>query len=546
MKNSLGFLLYFSLFLNSCSYIVGVLDDGKVTVVNPSNRLLKEKNRFTLVFSHNVNGETHPCGCRHFPLGGLPQVAGHMHELRETSQVLYVDVGDTFFSSSRIPESMQKSLSFAAENLAKGFDLLKLDYFIPGDQDFAEGEDFLVKILKGKSFTPLIANLEHQEKWGAKKWTQQKIGIHRFFFTGIVNPDVLQPPYNSLFHSPIKSLEEVLKEMKASGLDPSSPFHRLIVFSHSGMDYDKNLAKMYPEITWIIGSHTQNFTRTPEVVGQTSIVQVLSRNHYLGQISFALESSKKEDKFELIEVRDELAKKLVPNPFMAFIEGHKEKVKALQLSEQETISQNPGNIRLSTASSCIECHSEQGTFWQQTPHALAYVTLAKVNEEANLNCISCHSLGAEDPRGFVRAKDIVLFPDLKDQKLDHLKEQYWKEFKNITKNIKEVRSLSKKELAVHKKMWIELDANYKVRENYANVQCLNCHTKHVDHPFEVNPVKIVKEQRFKQIQQKCIGCHTRDQSPEWYVKNKQGLAGHLNEAAFTKLYQRLSCPKRKE
>ena len=29
-----------------------------------------------IVFSHNINGETHPCGCRKFPLGGLPQIAG--------------------------------------------------------------------------------------------------------------------------------------------------------------------------------------------------------------------------------------------------------------------------------------------------------------------------------------------------------------------------------------------------------------------------------------------------------------------------------------
>ena len=30
----------------------------------------------SLFFSHNINGETHPCGCRQFPLGGMAQVNG--------------------------------------------------------------------------------------------------------------------------------------------------------------------------------------------------------------------------------------------------------------------------------------------------------------------------------------------------------------------------------------------------------------------------------------------------------------------------------------
>ena len=91
------FLLPLVLLLSSCSLFISKVDEGEAAKKSekPAN--------LSLVFSHNISGETHPCGCRNFPLGGLPQVAGLFHNLSENSEVFYVDTGDTFFPSSVIP-----------------------------------------------------------------------------------------------------------------------------------------------------------------------------------------------------------------------------------------------------------------------------------------------------------------------------------------------------------------------------------------------------------------------------------------------------------
>ena len=57
-----------------------------------------------LIFSHNINGETHPCGCRNFPLGGLPQVAGFLAELnKDTSSSVFNPAATATGFPERVP-----------------------------------------------------------------------------------------------------------------------------------------------------------------------------------------------------------------------------------------------------------------------------------------------------------------------------------------------------------------------------------------------------------------------------------------------------------
>ncbi len=79
--------------VSSCSYYIAKVDEKHVTKASVEKK-------FSLLFSHNISGETHPCGCRNFPLGGLPQVAGLFADIQKESDILYVDTGDTFFPSS--------------------------------------------------------------------------------------------------------------------------------------------------------------------------------------------------------------------------------------------------------------------------------------------------------------------------------------------------------------------------------------------------------------------------------------------------------------
>jgi hypothetical protein len=48
---------------------------------------------------------------------------------------------------------------------------------------------------------------------------------------------------------------------------------------------------------------------------------------------------------------------------------------------------------------CSDCHEEAYDFWKKTGHAKAYETLSRDHKEFNLDCVSCHVTGYEQPGG---------------------------------------------------------------------------------------------------------------------------------------------------
>jgi len=533
----ISFILLSVLIISSCSYFISLIDDGEYEVLNT------EKPQLNLIFSNNINGETHPCGCRHFPLGGLPQVAGKLHELKKTGEMIYVDTGDTLFPTSILPEWLRKSLTFSAKNLAMGLDQLGLKYFVPGEKDFAGGIEFLREIANAVKFKFLLSNLKDPKTIPHIKYAKIEHGPHRIFLMGVVLPETLGT-YAHLFTAPKAAIAATIELIGKAGYDEKNPFHRLIVLSHSGMDDDKELSKKYPQLDWIIGSHTQSFTTYPVEEGKTKIVQVLSRNHYLGHIKINFKKGKKYDTYQIHEIRDELAKLITPNPFDDFIINHKKQVARLQDEEQEQSFKGDLAVdKLKTANTCIGCHQSQSNHWEKTPHSIAFYTLLQVQEQNNLTCIKCHSVGQGQLQGFLKAKDIVQFDEtIKEAHKDIHRKKYWDQVREALSPIKSVRKLSAKDLKIYSRKWVAIDEKNKVKHNFSNVQCLNCHDKATDHPFENNTVVIDKKERFAKIQQKCLNCHDRDQSPLWYKKDKKGFPTKLNDKKFLNYYEKISCP----
>lgn len=525
------YLLPLLLTLASCSFFIAKIDEGEVKKAAVEKKL-------SLVFSHNLSGETHPCGCRNFPLGGLPQVAGLFAKIGVDSEMLYVDTGDAFFPSSVVPATMKDSLTFAARNLALGLDQLGLKYFVPGDQDFAMGLGFLQELSNTRKFQFLISNLTDPSIIKHTRFAAIERDKSKIFLVGIVDPETFNGEAANYFAPPMEALSKVIDEVVAAGYQKNNPYHRLVVLSHSGIDPDEKLAKAFPFIDWIIGAHSQSFLRYSKDEGNVKIVQTLSKNHYIGDIKIDLNSKKQTDTYELHEVRDELAANLSPNPMQAFIDDHKTKMNDLQIKEQSRMGIDSAVIhdqihkdvkKFKTAASCVECHKPQADFWQATPHSIAYTTLINVNEANNLSCVGCHSLGLADPKGFATVQTMVTFKNKKPM-------DYWLEVKNLGSKIESVRKLPPAEIKKTSVAWFALDKKHGVKENFANVQCLNCHTQQDSHPQYIDP-KVEVVTRNNQIKNKCLSCHTADQSPEWY---DSGIK--VNEK-FTESYKKVSCPK---
>lgn len=516
--------------LASCSYFIESVDKNSVTKAPVEKKL-------SLVFSHNISGETHPCGCRNFPLGGLPQVAGLFADISKDSEIVYVDTGDTFFPSSVVPASMKDSLTFAGSNLALGLDQVGLKYFVPGDQDFAMGVEFLQGIANTRKFEFLIANLKDETLLKHKKFAVIERNKSKIFLVGLVDPEVFNGPQANFFIKPSEALPGIIDEIKKAGYDKNNDYHRLVILSHAGIDPDKELAKAFPFVDWIIGAHSQSFLRYSVDEGNVKMVQTLSKNHYIGDIKIDVNSKKQTDTYELHEIRDELERKLDPNPMRSFIDDHKTKMNDLQIKEQAKMGM--GDMlsaeihkdvkKFKTAASCIECHKPQTEFWQTTPHSIAYTTLINVKEPNNLACIGCHSLGLNDPKGYTTQKNMVSFKN-KPMKA------YWDEVQKLGAHVETVRKLPPEEIKKVSVKWFALDKKAGVKNNFANVQCLNCHTQEDTHPVATTPKLAAKDREFN-IKNKCLGCHTPEQSPEWY---ESGIK--VNEK-FNESYKKVSCPR---
>ncbi|PIP95369.1 MAG: hypothetical protein COW00_12755 [Bdellovibrio sp. CG12_big_fil_rev_8_21_14_0_65_39_13] len=501
-----------------------------------------DKDKLSIVYTHNLTGETHPCGCRHFPLGGLPQVAGKLNELKKTSDVIFVDVGDSFFPTIQVPKEQKESQILNANELSYALSEIGLNFHVPGDYDLAPGIEEYKKIVANKKYVVLVSNLKDENLFPHKKWALIEKGPHKIALIGLVNPAIYPSATASFFTDPKVALKEILKEAEAKGVKSNDPFSRVIVFSHSGMDFDEQLAKDFPNIDWIAGAHTQNFTTHPQQEGNTKIVQVLSKNHYLGNITIALDASKDKDSYSIIEVREELSKLLDPNPWTAWIDQHRTKINQIKEREMQLVTKSTGVEPFMSARSCLDCHGEQAQKWMSTPHSLAYITLLNAKEQNNPSCIGCHSLGFQSPQGFSNMDDIVHFKDVEaDKKAAHM-EEYLKELKQSFGKIASVRKLDHTQILKHAKKWQGLEDKFKVQDNYMNVQCLNCHSFAADHPFDDKSKRLDRQAALDGMKAKCLNCHSAEQAPEWYIKKENGLPGALDEKLFQKNIKAVGCP----
>jgi len=524
MKNFFLILLFIS-----CSRIIEMADDSYYEKVDAKTGA----DHFKVSFSHNINGETHPCGCRKFPLGGLPQAAGYFHEAKKDSNVIYVDTGDMLFPSTTIPESLSQSVKFTADKLAEAQDIQGLNYFLPGDQDFALGVDYLVELSKKTKFTFVISNTTKTMPIKHRKFVVTKLGDINLVILGVVDRTLLKQDASNYFYESENAIEETLKEVQKLNLKKDKT--KLLLLSHSGMKKDKLLAKKFPQFDWIIGSHSQAYLKEPEAQGNVKIVQVLSRNHYMGEIKIPF-NKEQSDSYKLVAISEDLEKKRPDNPLIPWLAKYKSDLEAIQAEEQKRLmaTATDSDIKTPTYISCSQCHDKQTKFWQSTAHSLAWQTLVKAKATNNSQCIECHSLDFGKPEGFISSEAVVQGPQLDEKRMD----QYWKEVNTIFKVVHSIReTASQKRLELAKK-WRKVDEKHAIDSNFANVQCMHCHNQHPEHPFQMED-KVVQ----KDYSNNCIKCHTADQSPEWYLKDSNGLATTLNKKYVDEKIKELSCPK---
>lgn len=219
-----------------------------------------------VIYTNSLNGNIDYCHCKDNPNGGLVKRATAIKTLREKNgDLLLCSTGDLFTYN---PDPV------LAGFIVKSLDHIDYDAICPGDQEMTVGTDSLLQYSNTLPF--ICANLQvcHKGKWisPGKKFTVVQKNNIKYGITGIIHPSVFryyskEIKNNTRITSPGLALKKAIASLTDRRVDC------ILLLSHSGISYDRKLAKTHSEIDIIIGGHSQTLVSPPEKVGNTIIVQ---------------------------------------------------------------------------------------------------------------------------------------------------------------------------------------------------------------------------------------------------------------------------------
>ncbi len=142
----------------------------------------KEKAIFEILYFANLNGNIENCHCGDPPLGGLDRISTIIKKHRELNPgVIVIDGGDTF-----------NTYPFEELNTAivKSYQEIKPDIWLLSEQEFIEGESFLVNAV-GKINTEIISTNYSIKNISSKRYKKFSFGeqISVFIYT-YLQPDL--------------------------------------------------------------------------------------------------------------------------------------------------------------------------------------------------------------------------------------------------------------------------------------------------------------------------------------------------------------------
>lgn len=102
---------------------------------------------------------------------------------------------------------------------------------------------------------------------------------------------------------------------------------------------------------------------------------------------------------ELVEVRESLGSEPGVQAKLGEYYRRVNEHNKLAFQDRRPIPAADGQSSYVGAEQCATCHQEEYAFWSKTPHAKAYATLERQHKQFNLDCVSCHVTGYNEPGG---------------------------------------------------------------------------------------------------------------------------------------------------
>lgn len=214
--------------------------------------------------TNSTNGNLFPCRCPSEPKGGLAKAATLIQGLSQGREYLLLESGDIFgLSADRQSDSLLLTCYRAMGYQAVGV----------GDQELSRGAGYL-REMREKFGTPFIsANLLYRGKPLVPGYRVVKVGKPeiRVALIGLISEKTLKYyPAETLEGISVLPPEEALR-MLVDSLGAEADL--LILVSHLGFEEEIELAGKFPQLSLIIGGHSQAELEHPHYSSGVPIVE---------------------------------------------------------------------------------------------------------------------------------------------------------------------------------------------------------------------------------------------------------------------------------
>ncbi len=486
-----------------------------------------EGKRLQIFYNNDNFAYLEPCGCRVSPIGGMDRRWNAMQAYPAETRV-FVDAGNMLFKSTQTTEFLAPQWFEQAGGVIEAYNLLQADAATVGATDFALGLPKLEALIKQARFPFVSANLYRRDSEklflaDSVMITRlgKKIGIFGLFSDKLPLPPELEA------RDPTGHARAMVQKLKGQGAE------MVIALSHQGYEADVLLAKGVKGIDLLVGAHSQSLLQSPDMEGDTLIVQLSNQGQMLGMVEYeAATLPKKRTEFVVAELNNEYdqSPKGAANPMKNLVAVTNLRMGEAnrKLDERIWAAHKGKELGYDTLLSCRDCHGKQSNFQEGQRHSAAFLTLMAKKQEFNLDCVKCHSVGLGEKGGFEAIANAFLNEHGQPVPLDKIRGHLGKDFPAAGTDYRRKPAQIRPDVA----KWMDALKKAEVKKAFVGVQCENCHGSMAGHPFNTMP------EAGKVAQAACLQCHTKEQMPAWYEGS-----GKLKAAAVDKAMKEVACPR---
>jgi len=277
------------------------------------------------------------------------------------------------------------------------------DALVIGEREVALGGEFVFTNLKESGIPVVETNMKYNGDQVGKRELIIKRGGVKIGLLGVTINQIQQGQGGWEIQDPFDAVEEALPGLREK-------VDIVVLLSHIGYRQSVALAEHFEGIDVVLVGHRGRRVKTPLMIGGSIMTQSGNKGQYLGRLDIGYDK----DQDKIVDFSGELISldsTIVDDEEMAELYAeYQVKVKDMVKSEikdrkGKEVSKESGYL---SSVWCRSCHAEIYEGWNDTPHAVAFLSLEKEGEEYNPECVGCHTTGYMDG-GFVMIDESPAF-----------------------------------------------------------------------------------------------------------------------------------------